>query len=281
MEKRNRASGWKHAKLSGHENESTIEALMETESKYQQMFLHKVGKTGASITHIDVGGLREKDVDCIFDGEKTKSKADMHVLLDDGSQYNISIKKSAGGQVYLITDSRFIAGFEKQYKKVIPDNVKRAIRLFWGSADDTVSIIDRFGTQKEYEYHKNRLVADTLKIYDKTLYMALLSWFVENTSDIVDFCFSKGLAKDQNAWANVIWYKNELGENNFNDIFTISKMKDVLSKRAKFDICYGNRGGGTTIQLPFGFVQWHSPTKVIPGCIQFHHSYKKIKKALE
>lgn len=39
---------------------------------------------------------------------------------------------------------------------------------------------------------------------------------------------------------------------------------------------YGTRTGGSTIQLPFGFVQWHSPKKIIPGEIQFHHKYNEI-----
>lgn len=281
MEKRDRASGWKHAKLTGHENESTIEYLMETSPEYQKMFLSKVGKEGTAITHIDVGGLCEKDVECVFPGEKTKSKTDMHIFLNDGSKYNISIKKSLGGQVYLITDSRFIAGFEAQYKKTIPEDVKRAIQLFWGSAADTVALIDTYGTQKKYEYHKNRLVADTLYAYNKSLYHILIDWFIENCYDLVDFCFSKGLAKNESDWANVIWYKNELGENSVNAIFTISEMCDALQKIASETTEYGNRGGGTTIQLPFGFVQWHSPTKVIPGCIQFHHNYEKIRDALK
>lgn len=281
MEKRDRASGWKHAKLSGHENEAAIEHLMEVDQSYQNMFLKKVGKEGRTITHIDIGGLCEKNVECIFPGEKTKSKTDMHIFLNDGSRYNISIKKSLGGQVYLITDSRFIAGFEAQYSKVIPLEVKRAIQLFWGSAEDTKQIIDTFGTQKKYEYHKHRLVADTLYAYNQNLYKVLISWFVENTYDLVDFCFSKGLAKCSDDWANVIWYKNELEENSVNSIFTISEMCDALQRNAQDATEYGNRGGGTTIQLPLGFVQWHSPTKIIPGCIQFHHSYDKIKDALK
>lgn len=39
--------------------------------------------------------------------------------------------------------------------------------------------------------------------------------------------------------------------------------------------------GGTTIQMAFGFVQWHSPQKTIPGCIQFHHNYNKICTAMD
>lgn len=97
----------------------------------------------------------------------------------------------------------------------------------------------------------------------------------------MDFCFSKGLAKNSTDWANIIWYKNELGENEVNEIFTINEMCAVLSKNAEQETKYGNRGGGTTIQLPFGFVQWHSPTKIIPGCIQFYHNYYKIRNSLK
>ncbi len=75
----------------------------------------------------------------------------------------------------------------------------------------------------------------------------------------------------------VLWYKNELSENDLDDLFLIDEIKKKLPKNAEF----GNRNGGTTIQLPFGFVQWHSPTKVIPGSIQFHHNYIKIKELME
>lgn len=277
--KRNRATGWKHAKLSGHENESTIEKMIENDKEYQHSFLEKLGKPTATIKHIHVGGLCETDVECVFQGEKTKSKTDMQVVLDDNTRYNISIKKSLGGQVYLISDSRFMRGYEKQYNCVIPSKVKRAIQLFWGSADDTQQIINEFGTQKKYENHKHRLVADSIKIYDKSLYDELLAWFTNNVTNLVDFCFSKGLAKNPNDWANIIWYKNELGENTVDRIFSIEEMSSFLAKNAAQNTEYGTRGGGTTIQLPFGFVQWHSPTKVIPGCMQFHHSYEKIEQA--
>jgi len=39
--------------------------------------------------------------------------------------------------------------------------------------------------------------------------------------------------------------------------------------------------GGSTIQLPFGFVRWHSPSKTIPGQMQFHHSFSKISQLFE
>ena len=57
---------------------------------------------------------------------------------------------------------------------------------------------------------------------------------------------SKGLAKYEKDWAKVLWYKNELSENDLDDLFLIDEIKKKLPKNAEF----GNRNGGTTIQLP-------------------------------
>lgn len=278
IEHRNRATGWQHAKRSGHENESILEELMLNDVDVQQYFLERIGKLEQTIVNIDIGGLHEKNVPCVFYGETTKSKSDMYITLSDGSHYNISIKKSLSGQVYLIGATRFINGFEIQYNKIIPNRIKRAIYLFWGYSDDVSEIVDSIGTKRAYEFRKHRLVADTLKIYDKTLYEDLVQWFVDNMYDIADFCFSKGLARDEQDWATIIWYKNELGENQVDSIFKIDELCALLQNAASTGTFYGRVGGGTTIQLPFGFVQWHSPTKKIPGDMQFHHNYDKIQE---
>ncbi len=280
-EHRDRAAGWQHAKRSGHENEAILEELMLHDPCVQKNFLSRIGKPKETIVNIEIGGLHEKNVPCVFTGETTKSKSDMYITLSDGSHYNISIKKSLGGQVYLIGATRFINGFEMQYNKKIPDNIKRAIYLFWGYSDDVSDIVDSIGTKKAYEIRKHRLVADTLKIYDESLYNALILWFKENMYDIANFCFSKGLALNERDWATVVWYKNELGENQVDEIFVIDDLCTLLQKAADQNTFYGKVGGGTTIQLPFGFVQWHSPSKKIPGDMQFHHGYEKIKDLVE
>lgn len=267
MEKRNRAEGWKHAKLSGHENEKIIEKSIKGDLKFQNRLLKRVGKENSKIIEISFGGLKEKNVESVFRNNTTKSKTDVYILLDDGSNLNISIKKSLGGQVYLISDSRFMDGFEIQFNKKIPDDVKRAIRLFWGSASDTLSIAqDINGKYLSYEKRKNRLVAESLKKYDQVLYLKLIKWFDQNILEIIDFCFSRGLTKNQRDWADVIWYINSLGENSVDELFPI---KDIYNSKMT-SAEYGSRGGGTTIQLPFGFVQWHQ------GQMQFHHKYEKI-----
>ena len=78
------------------------------------------------IASATVGGLRETDVISVF-GDKTKSKTDLTIVLKDGNTVNISIKKSWGGQVYLIGVDRFIAGFEKHFDKEIPAQIKELL----------------------------------------------------------------------------------------------------------------------------------------------------------
>lgn len=278
MEHRNRAEGWKHAKLTGHENEELVTQLFSEEGNFQKDFLKRIGKQNCEIIDINVGGIKEKNVQSVLGGT-TKSKTDLKIVLDDGTILKISIKKSLAGQVYLIPIKHFIDGFEKQYNEIIPQDVKRAIELYWGSADDTIDIVEKFGTFKEYEKHKHRAVADTIKNYNPNLYSKLLNWFKTKTYQLFDFCFSKGLAKNEEDWANVVWYINKLGENDVDELFLIEDLAKYFAEEAHVETTYGDVNGGSTIQLAFGFVQWHSPTKVIPGCIQFHHKYIKIKKS--
>ena len=277
MSGRNRAEGWKHAKLSGHENEALLEDIVENDGGVQNRLLLCSGKPESKIIDIDFGGLRETDVDCILGG-KTKSKSDMHIYLENGEQINVSIKKSPGGQVYLIGVDRFIQGFEAQFDTLIPENVKRAISLYWGTAEDTRDVVEQYGSRnKAYELKKHRLTRETLEAYDPNLCEVLLRWFNDNIKNIFCFCFATGLASDEKEWANIVWYRNELDENDMDDMFNISDVIDKIEPTAE----YGNRTGGSTIQLPFGFVQWHSPTKSIPGCMQFHHSFEKIYELMK
>ncbi len=268
MVQRNRAEGWKHAKRSGHDNEILAEEMIQNDPEVRNKFLTLADKANCEITSIKASGLKEKNVESILGGMKTKSKTDLYIFLDDGSYLNVSIKKSGGGQVYLISTSRFINGFEKHFRKLIPHDAKKGMELFWGSAHDTSSIIEQYGNSYlDYETRKNRIVADTLLKYDKNLYFNLLKWFSENIILVTEFCFSRGLAKNETDWADIIWYINKLEENDINEFFPLKK----LYKTKMNNINYGSKNGGTTIQLPFGFVQWHQ------GQMQYHHNYYKIK----
>ena len=77
------------------------------------------------------------------------------------------------------------------------------------------------------------------------------------------------MAANSEDWAEYLWYINTIEEcDNYNQLFKI----DNIASKIEFSNIYGfgSRGGGTTIQLPFGFVQWHL------GQMQFHHGFEKI-----
>lgn len=277
MTTRNRAKGWKYAKLSGHRNEQLVAELTAESKEIQQRILECAHLKDVAINRVEYGGLCETNVDCILGG-KTKSKTDMWLYLSNGKKLNVSIKKDDSGQVFLIGIDRFIRGFEMQYGKRIPEQVKRAISLYFGSATDTLDIIKLHSSANQnLELRKHRLVANTLKSYNETLYNSLIEWINENIVEIFDFCFAKGLAKDSDNWAQILWYKNMVGENQFDTMIYLPDIQSKISPTA----VYGIRNGGSTIQLPFGFVQWHSPRKIIPGDIQFHHTYTKILELIK
>lgn len=274
MEYRNRATGWKHAKLSGHENENLVKELLDNSREFKQNFLNRVNRSNEIITETSIGGLHETNVPSV-NGRKTKSKTDLKVYLSNNEMINVSIKKSLTGQVYFVRAGLFINTFEKQFNKKIPNSVQRAINLFWATAEDAVEIIEQYAdrtNKKNFELqirHKS-LNATTLKKYDEGLYYALLNWFKDNAYEIAKLSFSMGAVLYRSEWSNFVWYVNLLGENSVDDIFFIEDVCNATEAIAQEETYYGSSYGGTTIQLPFGFVQWHQ------GKLQFHHDYYKL-----
>lgn len=274
-EHRNRASGWKYAKLSGHVNEAQVNELLNTDREYQDDFLMRTGYESESVRASSIGGLHETNVLSVL-GKKTKSKTDLKVYCQSGRQINVSIKKSLGGQVYFVRVGIFFEVFEKQFGRTIPDNVKRAMKLFWAAADDAVQIIERYSNRTPLKVYQlqirhHSLNASTLYNYDATLYHAMLSWFKENIYELTKLSFAMGASRDCSEWSEFVWYINTLGENGVDEIFPIEDICMAAGYAAEKETYYGDSNGGTTIQLPFGFVQWHQ------GQMQFHHNYDKVK----
>lgn len=265
---RDRAGGWQHAKLSGHKNEAIVEQMF-SDKDFCQEFSRRLGI--GNIKGAKVGGLCETDVECVLGG-CTKSKTDLVLEMEDGSTVNISIKKSSGGQVYLIGVDRFISGFEKQFSVTVPEDIKDSLKLYFYGHEDTNKILDNrdfTSDQPEkvvgYQKRKGRLVWTSMVKYDEAKANRFLEWIKENIADIADFCFSRGLSGNKKDWADYVWYVNFIGEADFDTIFSIADIKQAVEAN-KHLIVPGTRGGGTTINLPFGFVQWHQKQ------MQFHHS---------
>ena len=279
-EHRDRASGWKHAKLSGHKNEDLVKNLLDTSTEYAADFLRRMGLHGEQIIDTSIGGLHETNVPSVTGPRKTKSKTDLKVFLNDNRVINVSVKKSLCGQVYLVRAGLFIETFEKQFGRSVPFPVQMAINLFWAAADDAVSIIEQYAdcsNEKDYALqirHKS-LNATTLKAYSQKLYDDLLTWFVDNAYEIAKLCFSMGAVRDRSEWSDFIWYKNMLGENDVDALFFIEDICTAVRSHAEAETYYSATNGGTTIQLPFGFVQWHQ------GQLQFRHDYSKLVNLLK
>ncbi|MBQ7573769.1 MAG: hypothetical protein IJT23_05870 [Clostridia bacterium] len=278
MEHRNRATGWQHAKISGHRNEDLVKELLDSSRDFRQYFLDRVNRSGQTIIQTSVGGLHETSVTSV-NGRKTKSKTDLKVYLNNNEIINVSIKKSLSGQVYFVKPELFISTFEYQFSKRIPDSVQRAIKLFWASADDAIDIIKQYADKtntKNYDLqirHKS-LNATTLKNYNESLYYDMLYWFADHSYELAKLSFSTGAVLNESEWSDFIWYINLLGEHDIDDIFYIDDVCNAAQQVSEEETYFGSNYGGTTIQLPFGFVEWHQ------GQLQFHHKYDKICKII-
>lgn len=274
-EYRDRATGWQHAKLSGHKNEDLVKEYLDNDDSFKKGFLKRINRYNQEIIRTSIGGLHEADVPGV-NGKKTKSKTDLKVYLNNGEIINVSIKKSYGGQVYFVRAGLFIETYEKQFGTVIPENVQRAIKLFWKAADDAIPIIERYGDKtnhKNYELQirHESLNATTLKTYDRSLYNALIEWFKTNAYNLAKLSFAMGAVANKEEWSEYVWYINLLDENNSDDIFHIERICEGAKRVSEKETYFSSTNGGTTIQLPFGFVQWHQ------GQMQFHHNFDKVK----
>lgn len=279
MEHRDRSAGWQYAKLSGHKNEDLVKELLDTNAVFQNAFLARVDRASERIIKTSVGGLHETNVPSV-NGNKTKSKTDLKVYLSSNEMINVSIKKSLRGQVYFVRAGLFIDTFEKQFGMRIPASVQRAINLFWAAAEDAVGIIEEYADRsncKNYnlQIRHRSLNATTLKKYDESLFNDLLRWFICNAYEIAKLSFSMGAVLDKREWSDFIWYINLLGENKIDDIFYIDDICNAVQNAAKTETYFSRTNGGTTIQLPFGFVQWHQEQ------LQFHHKYNKLRNILK
>lgn len=274
---RNRSEGWKHAKLSGHKNEDVILKKIINDSVFSKVLeKHLNCKIGSLVPRV---GLKEEKVNSIL-GDKTTPKKDLEVNDSSGKIKRISIKKSYSGQVFLISVNRFIEGYEKHFQEKIPANVKKGLSLFFDEDSEIEEILKnpRFKIAnknvRKYEIRKRRLTCVTLSKFSLEIYEDLLNWFIKNIGNICNFCFAKGLAQHETNWAEYLWYKNIVDPKlkSLDSFFKIKDLCEACVKSAQSTTFYGSTNGGTTIQLPFGFLQWHKRS------MQFHHQFKKIIK---
>ena len=196
----------------------------------------------------------------------------------------MELKKDAAGQVYLVTARNFVAVYEAQYHVTVPDKVRRALALFIGEADDSKAILDATDIAVDGENvrgmayeQNNRLVFDVIRNYDAKMASMLLDWLKMQIASICELCFSAGAVKDRDKWANVLWYKNlvDADGQGLDFLVPINRIASALLRNGENNVVErGPRNAGSTIQLPFGHLQYHLKQ------LEFYQQLKKIQSLL-
>jgi hypothetical protein len=279
-EGRNRSEGWRHAKLDGHANERQFaESLIKNREFISTIEKHLMKISPKGSPEISVDG--SKHVESIF-GDKTTSKVDLALNWKDGQQINISLKKSNSGQLWLISVPRFISAIEYHLKRKVDLNVRIGISLFIGGSNlsNYESYFNKaltFNKEKnpriaEQEIHQSRLVAKSIETCFPSEWESTLNFLNSNIGLITKLSFAQGLARFEKESADVIIY-NKAADGK--SVFPISKIiKDSIALTQLNPITAGPKNGGSTLQLPTGFLQMHHPQG--DNLLQFHHQYKKI-----
>lgn len=277
---RSRSEGWRHAKLDGHANEKEFAEMLVNDKEFVSILTDYVfEKMPKGTPNISVDG--SKHVESIF-GDKTTSKVDLTVTWKSGEQINISLKKSNSGQVWLISLPRFLSAIESHLAKEILTEVKIGLSLFIGGSNITnyesyfekaLDSDKKMNPQfAELEIHQSRLVGKSIAVNFPSIWDATINFFNENIGLITKLSFSQGLAKSQRDAANLIVYNRS---NSGKSIFSLNKIiESVESNKNLKPVTLGPRNGGSTLQLPTGFLQMHHPQG--ENLLQFHHRYDKI-----
>lgn len=266
------SKGGRKMKIEGHLNEELVSKdILENDT------LRVLITNGEEILNIICDGIKSKKVESILYRKKTTPKCDIKVITNK-RVIKLSVKKSEKGQVHLNKVHSFIDGYEQMFE-TIPDIVKESLLFLFSGHKNTLSILNdpNYYNRLTNNLEKNHetLTIDTMNKYNPELSKELLQWFKSNIANVTKIVFKTGWAEDTDEWCDFIYYKNIVNKIDYiDDIIDINKLIENCNKQVD-EIKFGVENGGTTINLPFGSVQYHL------GGLQFHHNRKKIMKLIE
>ena len=274
---RNRSEGWKHAKLDGHGNENRVAGALPSDKSFiSDIGSLNLGKTlSGKPKAIDIG---QTQVKTIF-GDHQLPKPDIVLEWCNHVRTNLSVKKSSSGQVWLVTFERFLEIYKHHSRTEVDANAAKALALFIGGNDnlakyrsDFLSALNasKVATPKIYEQelHQNRLSASSISRSFPVCWQELIDFFRDNIGLISELAFARGATESKEMWAEVVLYTLPDGSRS---IFSIADIASRSQLANKSKITAGPKNGGTTIILPFGFLQMHK------NSIQFHHQHASLK----
>jgi hypothetical protein len=277
MSERNRSEGWQFAKLDGHRNEEELGVILR-ESPELTNLLHEIvyQEKQASQPKVLVDG--SKHVPSIL-GRSTTSKIDIDLVWPT-KNLGLSVKGSNSGQVWLVGLDKFLKVLTLTTGQTAPEDVELVLSLFVGGEN-----LNKF--QQEFsdglsrsvneifydqQVRQNRLVLNSIHKLIPEALSTTFEFFRANLRIMTELMFFKGLASDSKECAEMVIYnKVYSGRNLFSKVDLLST---IDSARNLEKVAPGSRNGGSTIQLPTGFLQMHKPQG--KNLLQFHHNYKKV-----
>lgn len=275
--KRNRSQGWRHAKLDGHANEHKVAATIKTnKSLLDELGSLQIGKSwSGEPTVLDIG---QSHVRTIFD-DQSLAKPDLVLDWGDEGVSRISIKKSISGQAWLVTLDRFLRVIAHYRPTIVTSNLKLGLSLFIGGDVNLAPYIDQFKRGLNYseihsprvfkqEAHQKRLSAQTIEAIAPVAWKEVLDFFQNNIDLITELTLAAGVAKSKDDWAEYVLYTLNTGTYH---LFSITEILKKIAESEGEYVEVGPRNGGTTLLLPFGFLQMHK------NSVQFHHKLESIQ----
>lgn len=219
-------------------------------------------------------------------GALTPAKTDVTLEYSCGSKHRISIKKpsASGGQAQLTKLDRFLQALEIRGVDV-PSDVRWVFQAFTGETNGTPIRLFAEGVRinspiiKKHnqmaEIYQNRLYASTIEAQFPSKWQTFQSWFERRLPDITRMCFCTGYcSKPADHAESLFWGRTK----RFYDLnILVSQMRGQKIEPSR-------RGyyAGSTITLPWGFLQPHRPGKSEgPYQLQFHYSMESISNLLE
>jgi len=120
-------------------------------------------------------------------------------------------------------------------------------------------------------------VFDVIYNYGARMANGLLAWLKDEIVRVFEISFAAGAVADRAEWSDVLWYKNlvAIEGDGLDYMAPIRQVMLALQKNGKNNaVEKGPMNGGSTLQLPFGHLQYHLKQ------LEFYQQMKKIQALL-
>jgi hypothetical protein len=286
---RGRSEGWQHAIQDGHAFEDAFaKKIVEDRLFFEN--LREIAELSEGTYPVKASTTHDRPMPLSVFGDRTTSKTDVNVFINEGDPLDISIKKpsTGSGQVLLCKLARFLSLIEHKSGKPIPANVRWTLKALFGETDgmpitayapEAKLLSPQIKRHKQQaEVYQNRLYPSTIARSYPEHWNDLKTWFSEHMAEITDCCFRSGMCDDN---CDSLTTAEFIYIGYLNKFYTV---KSIVEASLTREVNYSQTGyyKGSTILMPWGFLQGHRPGENNgPYQLQFHWRGKDIIELLK